>query len=74
MIVKSEVKKSRKNFTQNHPKLHLQRCESDKHIQLCISSHMINVQPAQYSKAEQQTVLWKKEGKLGQQLTRPGRM
>ena len=28
MIVKSEVKKSRKNFTQNHPELRLQRCVS----------------------------------------------
>ena len=27
MRVKSEVKKSRKIFTQNHPKSHLQRCE-----------------------------------------------
>ena len=26
MRVKSEVKKSRKIFTQNHPKSHLQRC------------------------------------------------
>ena len=28
MRVKSEVKKSRKFFTKNHPKSHLQRCEA----------------------------------------------